>query len=66
MLARFGTFDLATVMAPAIRHAEHGFRVTGYLAECLAEVAPDLASFPASARNGATPAQRLKPSRRPL
>jgi gamma-glutamyltranspeptidase/glutathione hydrolase len=50
MLARFGTFDLATVMAPAIRHAEHGFRVTGYLAECLAEAAPDLASFPASAR----------------
>jgi gamma-glutamyltranspeptidase/glutathione hydrolase len=50
MLARFGTFDLATVMAPAIRHAEHGFGVTGYLAECLAEAAPDLASFPASAR----------------
>jgi gamma-glutamyltranspeptidase / glutathione hydrolase len=50
MLARFGTFDLATVMAPAIRHAEHGFRVTGYLAECLAEAAPDIARFPASAR----------------
>src|SRR5262245_64598717 len=42
MLARFGTFDLATVMAPAIRHAEHGFLVTGYLAECLAEAAADL------------------------
>src|SRR5437763_1025803 len=27
MLARFGTMDLATVTAPAIRHAEHGFRV---------------------------------------
>jgi gamma-glutamyltranspeptidase/glutathione hydrolase len=50
MLTRFGTFDLATVMAPAIRHAEHGFRVTGYLAECLAEAAPDLARFPASVR----------------
>ena len=50
MLARFGTFDLATVMAPAIRHAEHGFRVTGYLAECLTEASPDLARFPASAR----------------
>jgi gamma-glutamyltranspeptidase / glutathione hydrolase len=50
MLARFGTFDLATVMAPAIRHAEHGFLVTGYLAECLAEAAGDLATFPASAR----------------
>jgi gamma-glutamyltranspeptidase/glutathione hydrolase len=61
MLARFGTVDRATVMAPAIRHAEHGFRVTGYLAECLAEAAPDLARFPASARvflpNGA-PLQR--------
>ena len=42
--------DRATVMAPAIRHAEHGFRVTGYLAECIAEAAPDLARFPASAR----------------
>ena len=50
MLARFGTVDLATVMAPAIRHAEQGFRVTGYLAECLMEASPDLARFPASAR----------------
>jgi len=50
MLARFGTLDLATVMQPAIRHAERGFRVTGYLAECLAEAAPDLARFEASAR----------------
>jgi len=50
MLTRFGALDLETVTAPAIRHAEHGFRVTGYLAECLAEVAGDLARFPASAR----------------
>jgi len=50
MLVRFGTLDLATVMQPAIRHAERGFRVTGYLAECLAEAAPDLARFEASAR----------------
>ena len=49
MLERFGTLDLATVMQPAIRHAERGFRVTGYLAECLAEAAPDLARFEASA-----------------
>jgi gamma-glutamyltranspeptidase / glutathione hydrolase len=50
MLARFGTMDLATAMQPAIRHAERGFRVTGYLAECLGETAPDLARFEASAR----------------
>src|SRR4051812_9550821 len=50
MLSRFGTMDLETVTAPAIRHAEHGFRVTGYLSECIREVAADLARFPASAR----------------
>ncbi len=50
MLARFGTLDLPAVMAPAIRHAEHGFRVTGYLSECIAETAADLARFPDSAR----------------
>jgi len=50
MLQRFGTLDLATAMQPAIRHAERGFRVTGYLAECVIEAAPDLARFEASAR----------------
>ncbi|HET7344160.1 MAG TPA: gamma-glutamyltransferase, partial [Methylomirabilota bacterium] len=50
MLARFGTLELPAVMAPAIRHAEGGFRVTGYLAECVAESAADLARFPDSAR----------------
>jgi gamma-glutamyltranspeptidase / glutathione hydrolase len=50
MLRRFGTVDLATAMQPAIRHAEHGFRVTGYLGECSSEAAPDLARFEASAR----------------
>ena len=61
MLTRFGALDLETVTAPAIRHAERGFRVTGYLAECLVEAAPDLARFPASARvflPGGTPLQR--------
>ena len=43
MLARFGTMPLADVMAPAIRHAERGFRATPYLAECAAEAAPDMA-----------------------
>jgi gamma-glutamyltranspeptidase len=42
MLRRFGTLDLPTVMAPAIRHADAGFRVTGYLSECIVESAiPD-------------------------
>jgi gamma-glutamyltranspeptidase/glutathione hydrolase len=50
MLTRFGTLDLAAVMAPAIRHAERGFRVTGYLSECIAEATADLARFPDSAR----------------
>jgi gamma-glutamyltranspeptidase/glutathione hydrolase len=50
MLARFGTLDLPTAIAPAVRHAERGSRVSGYLAECLAEAARDLARFPASAR----------------
>jgi gamma-glutamyltranspeptidase/glutathione hydrolase len=61
MLTRFGSLDLETVTAPAIRHAEHGFRVTGYLAECLAEAAGDLARCPASARvflPGSTPLRR--------
>jgi gamma-glutamyltranspeptidase/glutathione hydrolase len=50
MLSRFGTLDLASVIAPAIRHAEHGFRVTGYLSECITEAAGDLALFPDSVR----------------
>ncbi len=50
MLSRFGTLALATVMAPAIRHAEHGFHVTGYLSECIAETAMDLVRFVDSAR----------------
>jgi gamma-glutamyltranspeptidase/glutathione hydrolase len=50
MLARFGTLDLDVALAPAIRHAERGFRVTGYFAECLAEAAADLGGCPASAR----------------
>jgi gamma-glutamyltranspeptidase/glutathione hydrolase len=50
MLARFGTVELPRVMAPAIRHAESGFRVSGYLAECIGEAAPDLARDPETAR----------------
>ncbi|MBR0652560.1 gamma-glutamyltransferase [Roseomonas terrae] len=42
MLDRFGSFPLADVMAPAIRHAERGYRATPYLAECAKEAAPDM------------------------
>lgn len=48
-LARFGTFPLADVMEPAIRHAARGFRVTPYLCECVADSAADLARDPAIA-----------------
>lgn len=41
--ARFGRLDLATLLEPAIRHAERGFRLSPYLAICIAETAPDLA-----------------------
>ena len=42
-LARFGTFPLADVMEPAIRHASRGFRVTPYLHECVTDSAADMA-----------------------
>lgn len=45
-LERFGTLPLEAVMEPAIRHASRGFRVTAYLAACIAETAPDLALDP--------------------
>ena len=48
-LARGGRLSLADVMQPAIRLAARGFGVTPYLAECIAEAAPDLAKDPAIA-----------------
>src|SRR3954454_22128473 len=49
-LTRFGTLPLADVMEPAIRHASRGFRVTGYLHECVSDCAADLADDPEIAR----------------
>ena len=49
-VGRFGRFDLETVMQPAIRHAERGFRATPYLVAAVMETAPDLARFPETAR----------------
>jgi len=42
-LRRFGTFSLADVVEPAIRHAARGFRVTRYLHECVTDCAADMA-----------------------
>lgn len=47
---RFGTFPLADVMEPAIRHASRGFRVTPYLHECVSDCAADLACDPEIAK----------------
>lgn len=49
-LARFGTFSLADVMEPAIRHASRGFRVTPYLHECVNDAAADMAKDPEISR----------------
>ena len=43
VLERFGTFPLADVMEPAIRHAARGFRATPFLSDCAADCAADLA-----------------------
>jgi gamma-glutamyltranspeptidase/glutathione hydrolase len=59
-LDRFGTMALADVMAPAIRHAGAGFRVTPYLADCVGDCAADMARDPAIASlylPGGTPIQ---------
>jgi gamma-glutamyltranspeptidase / glutathione hydrolase len=48
MLEAEGTMPLAEVLAPAIRHADTGYRATPYLAQAVAETAP-LGRFPASA-----------------
>ena len=49
-LQRFGTFSLADVMEPAIRHASRGFRVTPYLHECVSDSAGDMTRDPEIAR----------------
>ncbi|WP_367197313.1 gamma-glutamyltransferase [Amorphus sp. 3PC139-8] len=41
-LDRFGRLSLERVIQPAIRHAERGFPITPYLANCIAEHADDL------------------------
>ncbi|UFN46918.1 gamma-glutamyltransferase [Roseomonas sp. OT10] len=50
MLDRYGTLPLADVMAPAIRHAERGFAVTPYLADCIGDTAAEMALDPELSR----------------
>ncbi|NMJ40583.1 gamma-glutamyltransferase [Roseomonas sp. JC162] len=64
MLERFGSFPLADVMAPAIRHAERGYRATPYLAECAGEAAPDLLKDPAIAALYVPGGEKLKAGHR--
>jgi gamma-glutamyltranspeptidase/glutathione hydrolase len=58
-LRTYGTMPLADVMQPAIRHAERGFTVTPYLAECIGSAAADLVQDPFAA-------DRLVPDGTPL
>ena len=63
-LRRFGTFSLADVMEPAIRHASRGFRVTPYLHECVTDCAADMARDKEIARAlSARTARRSRPAR---
>jgi len=49
-IERYGTMDLADVLAPAIRLAEEGFPVDWYLTLSIAPHCQELAAFPATAR----------------
>src|SRR5271156_284075 len=62
--ARFGTFSLADVMEPAIRHASRGFRVTPFLADCAGDAGADLARDPEIARLFLPEGQPIRPGAR--
>jgi gamma-glutamyltranspeptidase/glutathione hydrolase len=63
-LDRFGTMALHDVMAPAIRLARGGFRVSPYLSDCIADMAGDLASDRALSRRFLPDGAPLKPGAR--
>ena len=46
---RYGRLDLATIVAPAVRFARGGFRVSPYLSQMIHDQRESLARFPASA-----------------
>jgi gamma-glutamyltranspeptidase/glutathione hydrolase len=60
LVAGWGRLDLHTVMQPAIRHAEHGFRASQYLHELISDNQADLAGCPETSSiflpNGQPPA----------
>jgi gamma-glutamyltranspeptidase/glutathione hydrolase len=49
LVEQWGQLDLATVMQPAIRHAERGFRCSQYLHELISDNQADLAGCPETA-----------------
>jgi gamma-glutamyltranspeptidase / glutathione hydrolase len=63
-LRRFGTFSLADVTEPAIRHASRGFRVTPYLHECVCDCASDMVRDTAIARLYLPEGAPIKPGAR--
>jgi gamma-glutamyltranspeptidase / glutathione hydrolase len=50
VLGNWGKLDLNTVLQPAIRHAEHGFKPSRYLRDCIQEQMDTLINFPETAR----------------
>jgi gamma-glutamyltranspeptidase/glutathione hydrolase len=63
-LARFGSLPLADVLAPALRLAERGFKVTPYLTDCISDCAEDLAGDPRLARLFLPSGRALAPGER--
>jgi gamma-glutamyltranspeptidase/glutathione hydrolase len=63
-LARFGSLPLADVLAPALRLAERGFKVTPYLTDCISDCAEDLAGDPGLARLFLPSGRALAPGER--
>jgi gamma-glutamyltranspeptidase/glutathione hydrolase len=63
-LALCGTLPLADVMRPAIGLAEHGFIVTPYLCDCIADKSEDLARDPGLSAMLLPGGERLKPGAR--
>jgi len=50
MAERFGTFPLADLTEPAIRHASRGFRASPYLSDCIGDCAADMLRDPEISR----------------
>lgn len=63
-LQRYGSRPLPEVLAPAIRLAEEGFRVTPYLADCVGDAAADLARDPGLAALFLPDGRPLRPGER--